>query len=453
MSSRGESGRANFTTRLLFISSPAALAMILLLPLLVDRSIRAIITRVALIVSLVALGGLALLSRRLARRISDLADQAHSIARGDLDVAPGRSPVTELDQLGLGLSEIARDLGGRVTDAEQASAMLEVVLGAIPQGIVLFDGDRVIYANPAAGQILGAVLDTLAGLTPLQLQSAVREARGGEQPVSRVVDHGSPARRLRGTATPLVGDDRVLLLVADITETERTDTIRRDFAANASHELKTPVATIIAASEALQVALSRGDPSAEGFASQVESSARQLNRLVADLLDLSRLEKETPELAPVRFDLVVGEQLGRVEGRLGDNRLTLVANLEEAVVMANSRDLGIAVHNLLDNAIRHTPRGGRVTVDLETSSGRAVLTVADTGEGIPNRDLERVFERFYRVDSARSRGTGGTGLGLAIVRHVAESHGGEVSVQSELGRGSSFEVSLPLGDGEATGAN
>ncbi|HEX9762720.1 MAG TPA: ATP-binding protein, partial [Acidimicrobiia bacterium] len=191
----------------------------------------------------------------------------------------------------------------------------------------------------------------------------------------------------------------------------------------------------------------------EGFASQVESSARQLNRLVADLLDLSRLEKETPELAPVRFDLVVGEQLGRVEGRLGDNRLTLVANLEEAVVIANSRDLGIAVHNLLDNAIRHTPRGGQVTVDLETSSGRAVLTVADTGEGIPNRDLERVFERFYRVDSARSRGTGGTGLGLAIVRHVAESHGGEVSVQSELGRGSSFEVSLPLGDGEATGAN
>jgi signal transduction histidine kinase len=331
--------------------------------------------------------------------------------------------------------------------------MLEVVLGAIPQGIILFDGDRVIYANPAAGQILGAVLDTLAELTPLQLQSAVREARGGEQPVSRVVDHGRPSRRLRGTATPFVRDNRVLLVVADITERERTDSIRRDFAANASHELKTPVATIIAASEALQIALSRGDPSVEGFASQVESSARQLDRLVADLLDLSRLEKETPELAPVRFDRVVGEELERVEERVGDNDLTMVANLEEAIVMANSRDLGIAVHNLLDNAIRHTPRGGKVTVDLETSSGRAVLTVADTGEGIPNRDLERVFERFYRVDSARSRGTGGTGLGLAIVRHVAESHGGEVSVQSELGRGSSFKVWLPLGDGEATGAN
>ncbi|MEX0863394.1 MAG: ATP-binding protein [Acidimicrobiia bacterium] len=453
MSSRGEPGRANLTTRLLFISSLASLVIVLLLPLLVDRSIRAITTRVALLLSLVALGGLALMSRRLARRLSDLADQANSIAGGDLDAAPERSPVAEVDRLGLALSEIARDLGGRVTDAEQAAAMLEVVLGAMPQGIVLFDGDRVIYANPAAGQILGAVLDTLGGLTPLQLQSAVREARGGEQPVSRVVDHGGPARRLRGTATPFVGDDRVMLVVADITESERTDTIRRDFAANASHELKTPVATIIAASEALQIALSRGDPSAEGFASQVESSARQLDRLVADLLDLSRLEKETPELAPVRFDLVVGEELEKVEGRVSDNDLTMVANLEEALVVANSRDLGIAVHNLLDNAIRHTPGGGKVTVVLETSSGRAVLTVADTGEGIPSRDLERVFERFYRVDSARSRGTGGTGLGLAIVRHVAESHGGEVSLQSELGRGSSFEVWLPLGDGEASGAN
>jgi signal transduction histidine kinase len=453
MSSRGESGRANLTTRLLFVSSLAALAMVLLLPLLADRSIRAIITRVALVGSLVALGALALMSRRLARRLGELADQAYSIAGGDLDVSPSRSSVTELDRLGLALSEIARNLGGRVTDAEQAAAMLEVVLGAIPQGIILFDGDRVIYANPAAGQILGAVLDTLAGLTPLQLQSAVREARGGEQPVSRVVDHGSPARRLRGTATPFVGNHRVMLMVADITESERTDTIRRDFAANASHELKTPVATIIAASEALQIGLSRGDPSAEGFASQVESSARQLDRLVADLLDLSRLEKETPELASVRFDQVVAEELERVEDRVGDNHLTMVANLDEAIVMANGRDLGIAVHNLLDNAIRHTPRGGQVKVDLETSSGRAVLTVADTGEGIPNRDLERVFERFYRVDSARSRGTGGTGLGLAIVRHVAESNGGEVSVQSELGRGSSFTVWLPLGDREATGAN
>jgi two-component system phosphate regulon sensor histidine kinase PhoR len=406
---------------------------------------RGVIIRVSLVTALVAIGAVILLVRWMLRPIAIFADQAQSLARGHLDIDPPRSSVAELDRLGTSLSDIARDLGGRVTEAEMASATLQFVLGALPQGTVLVDGeDRIVYSNPAATQILGDAPATLSGVAPLQLQSAVREARETGGQVVRVIDHGRPARRLRGAATPFHDDDRVLLVIVDVTELERVDSVRRDFVANASHELKTPVATIIAASEAMQIALSRGDASALGFATQIDRAAQQLDRLVADLLDLSRLEQEASELRPSRLDEIVGDEIERVRDRFADGGLRLQAELAEAPVLANERDLGIATRNLLDNAVRHTGRGGTVSVSVGVSNGHAALEVADTGEGIPTRDLDRVFERFYRVDSARSRVTGGTGLGLAIVRHVAEAHGGEVTVTSELGRGSVFTVRLPL---------
>ncbi len=415
---------------------------------------RASIIRVALVVAVVAIGALVLMGRRAARPIIALADHAQATARGERKVVPTRSNVVELDRLSLALATISQDLGGRVEEAEQASSLLEVVLGAIPQGTVLFDGgDRVVYTNPAAVRILGRVPDTLSGLAPFQFQMAVRQAREEAATVVRETDHGVPPRRLRGVATPFVDDPRILLVVVDITERERVDSIRRDFVANASHELKTPVATIIASSEALQIALSKGDQKAEKFASRIEDSARQLERLVSDLLDLSRLEKETREITPVRLDRVVAEEIERVRDRVADNQLTLVSDGVAVSVLGSRSDLGLAVRNLLDNAIRYTPGGGSIEVSVGREGDRATLRVSDTGEGIPSKDAGRVFERFYRVDSARSRSTGGTGLGLAIVRHVADTHGGGVSVDSELGRGSVFTVWLPLLESESPADN
>jgi two-component system sensor histidine kinase SenX3 len=249
---------------------------------------------------------------------------------------------------------------------------------------------------------------------------------------------------LRAVATPFNTDDRVLLLLVDITERERTDAIRRDFVANASHELKTPVSTIIAASEALQIAIDRGDGSAPGFADTIEGSARQLDRMVTDLLDLSRLERDRPEMRPVRLDQLVRDEVERARVEAESRGLDLGLSAPGVTATLSERDIVTAVRNLLDNAIRYTPDGGSVTVTVRTEGDDALVTVADTGEGIPTRDIERVFERFYRVDSARSRATGGTGLGLSIVKHVAESHGGSVAVMSELGSGSSFTIRLPL---------
>lgn len=399
----------------------------------------------ALVLGVVGIALMSVLARRLARPITELTDQARAVAEGESEVSPRRSRVEELDQLGLAISTMANRLGSRLSDAEQAMGTLQVVLGALSQGTILIDGDgQIVYANPAAGEILGVIPKSLSNLAPLQFQIAVREARESGKPQTRVLDHGSPTRRLRGTATPFNADDRVLLLVVDVTERERTDSIRRDFVANASHELKTPVSTIIASSEALQIALERGDPSSASFAGRIEGSARQLDRLVADLLDLSRLEKESPELGSTRLDRLVREEVERVRAEAEVKAIDIEMSSEEVTATVNHRDVAIAVRNVLDNAVRYTPENGSINVGLTTEGNEALITVADNGEGIPTRDIERVFERFYRVDSARSRNTGGTGLGLSIVRHVAESHGGNVSVESELAVGSTFSIRLPL---------
>lgn len=417
--------------------------------------VRLTILGAAVVLGLLGVMLVAFLARRLARPISVLTDQALAVAEGDTDIAPHRSNVWELDQLGLAISTIASKVGSRLTDAEQTTATLEVVLGALSQGTILFDrADRVVYANPSAYAILGSVPDELSGLAPLQLQDAVRAARVGRDQETRVVDHGVPVRRLRAVATPFAGDDRVLLAIVDITERERTDSIRRDFVANASHELKTPVSTIIASSEALRLALERGDDSALAFAARIEGSARQLDQLVGDLLDLSRLEREHPEVAPVRVDHLIGDEVQRARGEADSKGLTLELISQSVTAMVNQRDVAIAVRNLLDNAIRYTAEGGTVTVEVTGVGDEVVISVTDTGEGIPIRDIDRVFERFYRVDAARSRATGGTGLGLSIVRHVAESHGGSVSVESQLGMGSTFTIRLPLDQrGAATVVN
>ncbi|HET9261155.1 MAG TPA: ATP-binding protein [Acidimicrobiia bacterium] len=408
---------------------------------LVRRSI--IVT--AAVLGLVGVGFMAVLARRLASPITELTEQAMAVAEGEPGVMPRRSSIEELDQLGLAISTMATRLGSRVSDAETASATLEVVLGALPEGTILVDADdRIAYVNPAVSEILGSVPESLANLAPLQFQNAVRRARETKEQQTRVLDHGSPVRRLRGLATPFTADERVLLLVVDITERERTDSIRRDFVANASHELKTPVSTIIASSEALQIALDRGDESAVGFAERIEGSARQLDRLVSDLLDLSRLEKEVPDMVPVRLDRLVRNEVERIRSEAEEKGLDLSVKVDEVTAHVNQRDVAIAVRNILDNAVRYSSQGGSVSVSVRPEGEVVVIGITDTGEGIPTRDTERVFERFYRVDSARSRATGGTGLGLAIVKHVAESHGGSVSLESELGVGSTFTIRLPL---------
>jgi signal transduction histidine kinase len=242
-----------------------------------------------------------------------------------------------------------------------------------------------------------------------------------------------------------VGEDAaVLLVVRDVTEARRLEAVRRDFVTNASHELKTPAASIQAAAETIGTAAVHDPAVVPRFAAQLEREALRLSRIVSDLLDLSRLESGSALEEQVALDAVLRDEAERFEGPAAEAGVALSMDAEMVPrVRGSARELALMVRNLVDNAIRYTRPGGRVDVRLAPADGEVVLTVADTGVGIPSRDLGRVFERFYRVDRARSRETGGTGLGLSIVKHVVENHGGTVTVRSELGVGSTFEVRLP----------
>ena len=338
------------------------------------------------------------------------------------------------------VAELRRRLDG--SEAERVPAT--TILASMEEGVLLFGPDGATrFANGAAEAHLGARPTSIDALLPLALRRLTRSAVDDRATRVTEAETGAPTRVLRGFASP-TEDGSVVLVLRDITETRRLDQVRRDFVANASHELKTPAASIQAAAETIRTAAGEDPSVIPRFASQLEREAARLSRIVSDLLDLSRLESGSELDESVALDAIVRDEVERFEEPAAEAGVALSVEAGGVPrVRGSSRDLALLVRNLVDNAIRYTRPGGHVDVGLTTEDGEVVLAIVDSGLGIPSRDLPRIFERFYRVDRARSRETGGTGLGLSIVKHVAENHGGRVVVTSELGRGTRFEVRLP----------
>ena len=342
-------------------------------------------------------------------------------------------------------SDLARDEAMNLAAAARGERdARDAVLSGLEDGVVLFDPDgSVVFQNQRAGRLLGSPADRARRLAPQSLRELVDSARGHAEP--RVADVAGPqGRSLRATAASVAGD-RVLLMLQDVTQARTIEAVRRDFVANASHELKTPAASIRAIAETMSSAAADDPEAIARFAAQMEQEAVRLSRIISDLLDLSRLEGEPAQLTEVRFDRLVADETERHRGpaEAGGLQLDVHAN-GPTVVRGSARDLSLMIRNLVQNAVQYTKPGGRIDVRVAAEEGEAVLTISDSGIGIPARDQRRVFERFYRVDRARSRETGGTGLGLSIVKHVVENQGGTIAVRSELGEGSTFTVRLPL---------
>jgi two-component system, OmpR family, sensor histidine kinase SenX3 len=328
------------------------------------------------------------------------------------------------------------------------------VLSVLSSSAVVLDSeDRVLQAS-AAARAFGLVSgDKLRVQELLALARQVRrdgEIREGEMDVAtRGVKHGATSFAVR--AAPLGagvgGGGLVLLLVEDQTERRRVEEVRRDFVANTSHELKTPVGALALLAETVEDAAD--DPEAvRRFAGRMRQEASRLTNLVQDMITLSRIQAAEPILdpVPVKLDAVVAEALDRCRMKASARGIELVAIGTHGLSVLGDEDLLVtALRNLLENAVAYSPDKTRVDVSTRLAGRDAVeISVADQGIGIPERDLERIFERFYRVDPARSRATGGTGLGLAIVKHVTAAHGGEVNVLSTEGAGSTFTLRLPL---------
>jgi two-component system sensor histidine kinase SenX3 len=326
------------------------------------------------------------------------------------------------------------------------------VLAVLRSSAVVLNGeDRVVRASPTAYSYGLVRDDRLVAADLLELARKVRrdgEIREAELEVPRGPLGGGTLALLARVA-PL-GSTLILLLLEDRTEERRVDAVRRDFVANVSHELKTPVGAISLLAEALLDAAD--DPEAvRRFAGRMRTEASRLSELVQDVIDLSRLQGHDPLRAPelVRLDDIVTEAVDRSRLAAEAKSITIgVGGQKDVLVRGDGTQLVMALGNLIDNAVRHSPADTRVSLGVRRvdagSSGLAEVSVADEGPGIPEDDLERIFERFYRVDEARSRNTGGTGLGLSIVKHVALGHGGEVTVWSAEGVGSTFTLRLPI---------
>ncbi|HJR26844.1 MAG TPA: ATP-binding protein [Acidimicrobiales bacterium] len=335
-----------------------------------------------------------------------------------------------------------------------AERRLASALGVIPQGVLVYAGDgEVAFTNEVAESYLTSrhgealVEDAIAEL--------VAEVVGSDDDAAaptRTVDlFGPPRRTVLVHAARIRAEDGppgAVVVIEDVTDRRRLEAVRRDFVANISHELKTPVGALGLLAETL---LAEDDPEvSRRLAERMQSEAFRVARTIDDLLALSQIEADEAGLRDeVPVHLFVAEAVDRVRPAAEQQGITIevVEPDPRLAVVGDRRQLVSAIYNLLDNAVKYSDAGSSVQVRARTDGRWIDLSVADRGIGIPRRDLERVFERFYRVDRARSRETGGTGLGLAIVRHVASNHAGEVRVESLEGEGSTFTLRLPVGAG------
>jgi two-component system, OmpR family, sensor histidine kinase SenX3 len=338
------------------------------------------------------------------------------------------------------VADAARELLAERESLAQAVAAFE-------DGVVIVDAQgREVLRNHAGERYRRA--RHADALVEEALRELLRPALAGESRERELRLFGPPREVLRVRAAPLYRGTTVIGaagFVRDVTELRRVESVRRDFVANVSHELKTPIGALALLAETM--ASGEDSPVNSQLAERVQHEAGRLARIVDDLLDLSLIEaQEAPTREPVPVHVVLHEAAERVRG-VADAAgipLSVPPVATDLVVSGDRSQLVSAVANLLDNAVKYSERGEPVEVEAEVSDGVICISVRDHGIGIPSRDLERIFERFYRVDRARSRATGGTGLGLSIVRHVAQAHGGDVTVESIEGEGSTFRLSLPL---------
>jgi len=407
-----------------------------------------------------------LLTRSITRPLERLRQMTAKVASGNFSHRTSVHRDDELGELADSLNSMATQLETRDTELRVEMERSREILTAMSEGVLVVDAaGRLLRSNPAAGRILGVDLSQSLG-APLVVaarsfpsQTLAEKARKAGAAITEVVE--LPGGRslsvevvpLRGAGGALEGGGPMLFVMRDETARRATERMRRDFAANVSHELKTPLASLSLLAQTLSTAVREDPEQAEKFVAQLSAEVGRLTELIRDLLTLSRLE-ETEARAekaflPVDLALLAAQTIEEIRPRAEAKRHELVLDAPESlVIQGDDTGLRTLMRNLLDNAVRYTEPGGHITVGVRTYEdqdrrGWVVVTVADDGVGIPLADQQRIFERFYRVDKARSRETGGTGLGLSIVRHVAEEHGGSVKVQSTVGVGSTFTVRLP----------
>jgi two-component system phosphate regulon sensor histidine kinase PhoR len=399
-------------------------------------------------------------SRRLRRIQQEMGLLVDGSARSRL--TSSILPDDETNRLARLAREVKQSVTVRVDGIDQVRRDLQTMLETIPEAVLAIDADqRVLFANASTYRLFGLPLDDIAGkklwaiLRQPGLQDAVSMTFAAKEPTSTEFAIRRPPRVVRYFGRGLtVGSGRgIIIVLHDITELRRLERLRQDFFASVSHELKTPLAAIKAYTETLLDDEQQDRDVTRRFLLRVEEQADRLHSLVIDMLMLARVESEDHgfDIKPIDARPAILNSVDYFREKAESKSVSIESRLlaDPCIVMADSEGLGMIVRNLVDNAVKYTPAGGQVTVTTSLDESDVVIEVIDTGVGIPADDLHRIFERFYRVDKARSRELGGTGLGLSIVKHLVQRFGGTVSVRSRLGEGSTFTVTLPLAVGRS----
>jgi two-component system, OmpR family, phosphate regulon sensor histidine kinase PhoR len=402
------------------------------------------------------------ISRMFSDRVERLKEFSRRVADGDFRAIPADSSGDALDALGSSMNRTAARLDDTIRTLTEERNLSTAILGSMVEGVAVVNGsERLLFANRGFAEILGLQLPLKSGsalveiVRQTELIEAVRHVLQGESRVEAEIVTGTLRQHFFAATVASVRAGATLgavVVLHDITELRRLERVRRDFVANVSHEFKTPLTAIQGFAETLLAGALDDAQNRERFLEIILEHARRLARLTDDLLRLSQMDADRLELEidEVSVAQIVDSCLATAQHRAVENGLRLSVNVPGQMpsVAGDRRRLAEVLQNLLDNARQYTLPGGEIVLSAEVQELEVVFTVSDTGIGIPQADQSRIFERFYRVDAARSREAGGTGLGLAIAKHLIEAQGGRIWVESQIGKGSRFHFAVPIFDAE-----
>jgi len=449
-------------------SPPGAAAVVLRFALpfqTVDQEISEFRRRLwfASLVMLLVTGTVSLLiSRSFSDRVDRLTKFSLRVAEGDFRPIDADRSGDALDSLAGSLNQTAAQLERTIRSLTEERNLSSAILGSMVEGVAVVNGsERLLFANAGFAEILGLDVPPQSGsalveiVRQTELLEAVRAVLKGDSRVESEIVTGTLRQHFFAVTVASVRaaeTSGAVIVLHDITELRKLERVRRDFVANVSHEFKTPLTAIQGFAETLLAGAIDDPQNRMRFLEIILDHSRRLARLTDDLLKLSKMDADRLELEIRRMSVAqfVEGCIETTQKPAADKDLRVSVNLQSPVpdIAADRRRLAEVLQNLLDNAMQYTPSGGQIMVSASADDSEVTFTVSDTGIGIPRADQPRIFERFYRVDVARSREVGGTGLGLSIAKHLVEAHGGRIWVESEVGQGSQFHFTVPVFDPE-----
>jgi two-component system phosphate regulon sensor histidine kinase PhoR len=408
---------------------------------------------------ILSLGLTFLVSLLISRPLSEMSTIAKDMARGDFTKKASVHTKDEIGDLAQSLNAMSDEIKDKIEKANSERAKLDLVLSSMFEGVIVTDEtEKIILMNPSLRRLF--LLDSNPeGKKPLEVirNTAVEDMveriiEGKQQLAIEEITVNTPEEKvLKVNGVPIMRNSRLegaILVFHDITELRRLEQVRRDFVANVSHELRTPISSIKGYAETLLEGALEDKDNAKEFISIIYQDSNRLAALINDLLDLSRIESGNMKMSFVALDplALIKRAVSVIENQAKAKSIALKFDISSSLpqIKADETRFSQVMINMLDNAIKYSSEGGRVTISAKAVDKMLQIDVSDTGIGISEVDLPRIFERFYRVDKARSRELGGTGLGLSIVKHIVSAHGGQVWVKSELGNGSIFSFTIPL---------